>query len=92
MDARLRLRFTVVKNPLFLRLFSCIELAGELPAGLELVKGESSASACSDWFELCLFHFKRSIVASLSSGFADVLPGRRSPRYNEPVQRIWKAL
>lgn len=43
-DALLRLRFTDVKNPLFLWLFSCIELAGELSAGLEL-SGESSASA-----------------------------------------------
>lgn len=86
-DVRLRLRFTVVKKPLFLRLFSCIELAGELPAGLELVLGESSASpSCSEWFELCRFHFKRSILTSFSSGFPELFPGRKIPRY-EPVQR-----
>lgn len=43
-DALLKLRFTDVKKPLCLWLFSCIELAGELPAGLEL-SAESSASA-----------------------------------------------
>lgn len=68
-DDRLRLRFTVVKKPLFLRLFSCIELAGELSAGLSLIMGESSASTCSDWDELCRFHFKRSIVTSVLGDF-----------------------
>lgn len=57
-DARLRLRFTELKNVLLL--FSCIELAGELSAGLELL-GDSSANALSDWTELCRLHFKRSI-------------------------------
>jgi hypothetical protein len=64
-DARLRLRFTVVKKPLFL--FSCIELAGELPAGLEfVVVGESRAKPGSDGAELCRFHFNRSMVISCS--------------------------
>ena len=61
-DALLRLLFTVVKKPLFL--FSCIELAGELPAGLELVVvGESrEARPGSDGAELCRFHLSKSIL------------------------------
>lgn len=63
-DARLRLRFTVVKKLLFL--FSCIELAGELPAGLEfVVVGDSrAAKPGSDGAELCRFHFSKSMVIS----------------------------
>lgn len=54
-----------MKKPLFL--FSCIELAGELPAGLELVVvGESRAKPGSDGAELCRFHFNKSMVRFLS--------------------------
>lgn len=62
MEARLRLRLTEVKKPLFLLvLLSWMELAGELPVGLELL-GESRARPCSDCAELCRFRRSRSIV------------------------------
>lgn len=62
LDARLILRFIVVKKPPF-RL-SFIELVGELPAGLELL-ASSDVSAERDSTELCRFHFLGSIFASI---------------------------
>lgn len=62
LDARLMLRFIVVKKPPF-RL-SFIELVGELPAGLELL-ASSDVSAERDSTELCRFHFLGSIFASI---------------------------
>lgn len=65
-DALLRLRLTVVKKPLPLRLISCMELAGELSAGLEL-SWESSAIAWRDCAELCRFRLRRSMVVFFPS-------------------------
>lgn len=67
LDARLILRFMVVKKPPLRPSF--IELVGELPAGLELL-ASSDVSAERDSTELCRFHFLGSILASIQQSFS----------------------